>query len=423
MFMSFGTMTPRSVHSALLLRFAFVWLLFCNSLSFAQQNVTVAAVDPADRLAGAAVLGEWATDGNVDGWVGTSVTGMSAAGGVLAGDDTSSTADASVSRTSIAGGPDMDLGFNDYLQLRIKLPASYAGDVKIEYGTTVNTGFAATRQSVLPAASVVKDGAFHTYRLDMGLEVFWRDTLRDVRIRPLVASTGHFEIDYVEVGDVANTAPALNLVTNFNTGLNAANTLRMEGKHVCVWWDPTDTTFTTTHARRAIRMCEESYQVYCKKLGHNEPFREFDSTTTPEYKINFLTWYGGFWAGGFANRGHMNVGSGGLADEGWGNPVPHEFGHVIQMAQPGRLAGGHWESHANYLRAERNLHFYAAIPNAIPAIDNLTGNSNYRPDHNRHIYADQRYYLALDDYGTQFGLPANYAGVAWRDGLPKEMLI
>ena len=48
---------------------------------------------------------------------------------------------------------------------------------------------------------------------------------------------------------------------------------------------------------------------------------------------------------------------------------------------------------------------------------------NYRPDHNRHIYADQRYYLALDDYGTQFGLPANYAGVAWRDGLPKEMLI
>ena len=101
----------------------------------------------------------------------------------------------------------------------------------------------------------------------------------------------------------------------------------------------------------------------------------------------------------------------------------HEFGHVVQMAQAGKLAGGHWESHANYLRAGRNLHFYATIPNARPAIDNLTGNSNYHPDHKRHIYADQRYYLSLDDYGTQFGLPANYAAVAWRLGDPWKTLI
>ena len=377
-------------------------LLLVCTIARGQQNVTVVAVDPADRLAGT-VLGEWATDGNADGWAGTNVTGLAAAGGWLTGDDTSTTADASVSRTAIAGGPDLDLGFNDYLQLRLKLPASYTGDVKIEYGTTTNTGFAATRQFVLPAASIIKDVAFHTYRLDMGLEVFWRDTLRDLRITPVLAGTGHFEIDYVEVGDVAGTAPALNTATNFPAPLTAANTNRMESKHVCVWWDPADATFTATHARRALRMCEESYQVFCRKLGYNEPFREFDSTTTPRYKVNFVTWYDGFWAGGDANRGHLNVGSGGLADEGWGNPVPHEFGHIIQMAQPGRMAGGHWESHANYLRAGRNLHFYAAIPGAIPAIDNLTGNSNYRPDHNRHIYADQRYYLALDDYGTQFG--------------------
>lgn len=404
-------------------QFVFIALLFLSSLATAQQNVFVVAVDPADRLSGAAVLGEWATDGGVDGWAGANVTALTAAGGLLSGDDDSTTGDATVSRTAIAGGPDLDLGFNDYLQLRIKLPTSYAGDVKFEYGTTTNTGFAATRQFVLPTASIIKDGAFHTYRLDLGLEVFWRDTLRDLRITPLLATTGHFEIDYIEVGDVAGTAPALNLDTNFNTGLNAGNTSRMESKHVCVWWDPADATFTTTHARRALRMCEESYQVFCRKLGHNEPFREFDSTTTPRYKVNFVTWYGGFWAGGYANRGHMNVGSGGLADEGWGNPVPHEFGHVIQMAQPGRMAGGHWESHANYLRAQRNLHFYAAIPGAIPAIDNLTGNSNYRPDHNRHIYADQRYYLALDDYGTQFGLPTNYAATMWRDGARDKTLV
>ena len=389
----------------------------------AQQNVTVAAVDPADRLSGSTILGEWATNGNLDGWVAANVTNLAAAGGSLVGEDTSTTADASVSLTALVGSADLDLGFNDYLQIRLKVPATYLGDVKVEFGTTTRNGFAATRQFVIPAASIIDDGAFHTYRLEMGLEVFWQDTLRDVRITPLVASTGAFAIDYVEVGDVAGTAPTLNTSTNFLAPLTAANTSRLESKHVCVWWDPADATFTLTHARRALRMCEESYQVFCRKLGYNEPFREFDSTTTPRYKVNFVTWYGGFWAGGYANRSHLNVGSGGLADEGWGNPVPHEFGHVIQMAQPGRMAGGHWESHANYLRAQRNLHFYNAIPGALPAIDNLTGNSNYRPDHNRHIYADQRYYLSLDDYGTQFGLPSNFAAAAWRDGLRDRTLI
>ena len=388
----------------------------------AQQNVTVAAVDPPDRLTGT-VLGEWGTDGSFEGWTGANTTGLAATGGVLVATDSSTTADAAVSLTALAGGPDLDLGFHDFLQFRLKLPATYPGDVRIEFGTSTRNGFAATRQFVLPAASILRDGAFHTYRLEMGLEVFWRDALRDVRITPLLASTGSFEIDYVEVGDVAGTAPALNTNTNFLAPLTAANTSRLESKHGCVWWNPADAGFTTAHARRALRMCEESYQVFCRKLGYNEPFREFDSTTTPRLKVNFVTWYGGFWAGGHANRGHLNVGSGGLADEGWGNPVPHEFGHVIQMAQPGRMVGGHWESHANYLRAQRNLHFYGAIPGALPAIDNLNGNSNYRPDHQRHIYADQRYYLALDDFGTQFGLPANFAATAWRDGARDRTLI
>lgn len=376
----------------------------------------VVAVDPSGRLAGATVLGEWSAVGGLEGWTGSNVTGLAATNGCLVGTDASGSADASVSRSAMSGGPDLDLGFNDYLQIRIKVPAAYTNDVRIEFGTTVKTGFATDRRVTIPAVSVVRDGAFHTYRLDLGLEVWWRDTLRDIRITPLLSATGGFEIDYVEVGDVAGSEPALNLNTNFKSGLSAANTGRLAGKHICVWWDLADASFTTNHARRAIRMCEESYQVFCNKLGYSEPFYEFDNTNTACYKVNFVTWYDGFWAGGYANRSHLNIGSGGLADEGWGNPAPHEFGHCVQMAQAGRLVGGHWESHANYLRAGRNLHFYAAIPSAIPAIDNLTGNSNYRPDHLRHIYADQRYWLSLDDYGSGFGLPENYAAVAWRDG-------
>lgn len=396
----------------------------CLSLTSAraQSNVTVVAVDPPERLVGT-VLGEWAAAGDLQNWSSSDVTSLGAAEGALVGQDTSSAADGALTLATLAGGPDLDLGFNDYLQIRLKLPASYAGDVRFDYGTTTRTGFHLARRFVIPAASLIHDGQFHTYRLDLGLEVFWRDFLRDLRITPLIDATGRFELDYIEVGDVPGTAPALNLVTNFPSQLNAANTQRLASKHACIWWDPTNSAFTLAHARRGLRMTEESYQVFCKKLGYNEPFRTFDSTTTPRQKINFLTWYDGFWAGGWNDRGHMNMGVGGLLDEGWGSPVPHEFAHVVQMAQPGRMQGGHWESHANYLRAQRNLHFSEVIPGVSPGIDNLTANSNYRPDHPRHIYADQRYYLSLDNFGTGFGLPTNFTASAWSAGQRDRTLI
>ena len=388
----------------------------------AQQNVTVAAINPPERLAGA-VLGEWNTDGNLENWSGTNVTDLASNSGVLTGSDTDPAADAVITLAPLSAGPDLDFGFFDYLQIRLKLPAAYTGDVRFDYGTSTRNGFDTARSFVIPAASIIKDGHFHTYRLDLGLEVFWRDSLRDLRITPIIDDTGGFEIDYIEVGDVPGTAPELNLATNFLAPLNADNTIRLESKHFCIWWDPNNPAFTLTHARRALRMNEESYQVFVKKLGYNEPFRTFDSDTTPRYKINHITWYGGFWAGGWDSRGHMNIGVSGLLDEGWGNPVPHEFAHVIQMGQSGRMVGGHWESHANYLRARRNLHFFDVIPGVIPAIDNLTGNSNYRPDHKRFIYHDQRYYLPLDDFGTNFGLPADFTASVWRDGPRDRTLI
>jgi hypothetical protein len=392
-------------------------MLACQGMAYNNEVI----VDPGTRLSNVGLLVEWATTGDLESWTGSNVTGLAATNGCLAGTDATTGADAYVNRTVMATGPDLDLGFNDYLQIRLKLPASYSNDVRIEFGTTVKTGFATDRRFTIPSTSLVKDGAFHTYRVDLGLEVWWRDTLRDLRVTPLLSSTGDFEIAYIEIGDVAGTAPALNLNTNFKSPLTASNTSRLQGKHVCVWWDTNNTSFTSTHARRAVRMCEETYQVLCNKLGYLSPVYEFDNTNSTPYKVNFITWYDGFWAGGYNNRPHLNVGVSGLADEGWGNPAPHEFAHCVQMAQPGRLVGGHWESHANYLRAERNLHFYAFV-NGV-GLDNLTGNSNYRPDHKRHIYADQRYYLSLDDYGTGFGLPPNYAAVMWRDGARDKTII
>lgn len=376
----------------------------------AMAGIPPVLLDPPDRLAGATVLGDWNQDGAQEGWTSNSVT---VSGGILRADLSGT----DLTLNSVARKPDLDLGFNDYLQIRLKFPANYSGNLQIDYATL--KGFEKQQRLTIPSERIPKDGQFHTYRLDLGLEAPWRDALAKLR----VVANGTLELDYIEVGDVAGTAPALNLDTNFKAPLDVSSTQRLESKHACFWWDPKDSAITPELARRALRMCEESFQVYCRKLGYAEPFQEFGQPDSPRYKVNFISWYGGFWCGSHKGRCHLNVTAGGLQDEGWGNPVPHEFGHAIQMAQPGFLAGGHWESHADYLRFQRNQHYRTAISGLVPALGDWIAYSNYRPDHNRLIYSDQRYYLALDDYGTQFGLPPNYAAIVWREGEKEKSLI
>ncbi|MEY5025558.1 MAG: hypothetical protein RLZZ244_1086, partial [Verrucomicrobiota bacterium] len=393
-------------------------------------NVRVMAVDPAERLSGATLLGEWAVDGNLEGWALAGGGTLSVQWGALRGAGAGSAegngvADLAVQRVTMAEGPDLDFGFNDYLQVRIKVSSGYSGGVRFEYGTSQAQGFAGSRVFEIPSGTLIADGQFHVYRLDLGLEVAWRDRLRDLRVTLLGSAGGSFELDYLEVGDLSGSGPAFNPDAPFADGLSLLNAGKLESKHACVWWDPADLSFTPVHARRALRMLEESYQVFCRKLGYQEPFREWGVSGSAPLKMNLVTWpsWGGYWMSGYQNRGFLHIDASGLGDEGWGSPVPHEFAHVVQAAQSGALAGGHWESHANYLRASRNLHFFDVIPNATPGLDNLSANSNYRPDHLRHIYADQRYYLALDDYGTQLGLPANFTATAWRQGEKDKTLI
>lgn len=395
-------------------------LVCCAAMAVhAQQNVRVIAVDPAERLTNAYVAGEWAVAGDFDGWTTTGATNAVVTNGALAA--WRAAGSLQLSRTAATGGPDLDFGFNDFMQVRIRLPAGYTNRVQFEFGTTVKTGFAADRQFDLPASNVVADGAWHAYRLDLGLEVWWRDTWRDLRITPLVATGQPVELDYVEIGDLPGDVLQINSNMNFAAGLGFTNVSRLVGKHAVTWWVTTNTSFNpATHGRNAIRMMEESYQVYCRKLGFTEPFTPFDTTNGTRYKVNHITWYGGYWAGGWANYPHLNIDWGGLQDEGWGNPMPHEFGHCVQMAQLGRMAGGHWESHANYLRGQRTFHFAPIFATADRnSMSGVSQWSNYRPDHNRIIYADQRWYLPLEDYGPALGFTNNVATRLWRD-LPRD---
>jgi len=378
-------------------------------------------VDPADgeRLAHPVALGDWDTAGHSDGWTVTNSSRSAVSRGVLTATALATGAALQIARQNIADGPDLDHGYFDFLQARLRLPAGFAKDVIFQFGTDTHPGFAADRSFTIPANRVAADGQWHTYRLDVGLEVWWRDTLHDLRIQPVggLSAGETVQVDYVEVGDLpGDTLTAYTTDLNMAPGVTEATRQSVESKHFVFWWDPAVNPGGRTDfadcARRALRMLEESYQVYVKVVGFQEPFRY--AADGLRHKINITTWYGGYWMGG----PYLNVDTSGLADEGWGNPVPHEFGHVIDGAQGGFLAGGHWESHANFLR-ESWVNWYA------PRFDRQWQStvdlgplawSNYHQDMKRLIYADYRVFTALENYAADPTLGAR----VWSEGQPDQ---
>ena len=393
----------------------------------AESDTYKVVVDPPDRLSSATVLGHWDKGSDAQGWQGTGVTGLTVSDGRLAATATAGSP-ARIFRSGLTAKMDLDFGFNDFLQIRMQLPKGFKQSVLFRFGTTTHGGFADNRVFRLPAADLMDDGAWHVYRLDLGLVVWWRDSLTDLEIRPLGDSTqgGAFAIDYVEVGDTPGDVLGVN--TNLNVyrdaGETPADCKNMQSKHAVFWWSPKTIKDNpgfdpAIHGRRALRMIEECYQVYCKALGYLEPFTDGDKKIAGRFKINFTTWYGGFWMGGDRGFTYLNVGPGGLGDEGWGNPVPHEFGHALEGAQPGFLTGGHWESHGNFLRQARNTHYAELLNNKGDVTTGFLEISNVRQDYPRLIYADYRIHQAITDFATSFGLPSDQCARMWTQ-LPKE---
>jgi len=267
----------------------------------------------------------------------------------------------------------------------------------------------------LPRAALRADGSASRYRIDVGLVPRWRGRL--TRLAVILDATASqasqpVSIGGVQVGDPPGTAPKLNETLNLKEGMKVAGLKRMESKHGSIWWEPAaeQNGFDPEKMpRRALRMLEESWQVYVRKLGYRDPCLGGDRKNPVAQKINHITWYDGVWMGG----NHFNVGASGLWDEGPGNPVPHEFGHVVQAAQVDFIGGFHWESHANYIRARRNLHFSEQTGGDCIDIGPLL-RSNYFQDNPRLIYAEWRSYFYLDSDPDRLGLPSS--GRLWQTG-------
>lgn len=355
------------------------------SLTLANSEGVTIAVDPVDAFTGSWSV-EWNSAGNFESWVAVNATAL-VAGGNLSGTATST--DSRVQRTSIGSGPDLDLGWNDFLELRIQVPSSYTGPIQIFYGTSYTGGFSSEREVDIPSSQIPSDGAFHTYRIDLGLEPAWRSTLTDLRVDPVdgAGSSGMaFAIDYVRIGDEPNAQVYQTIITDempVAGGTTPAGATygggqtvySMESKHFRFLWNDAVTAnglWTTDMPHGTLRNAEEVWQVHAKLMGYREPCFTMEDPTgsggTTRGKINISTWYGGYWAGGdwdgSGTRCRFNATPDGLRVDPPTWVLPHELMHDFQFVNNQNSMPGSWyEGHANY-GAERWLeHYQYLYPN------------------------------------------------------------
>ena len=336
-------------------------------------------VDPATPLSGTFAV-EWNTNGNFESWTTSQVTSATVSGGILSG--TTNGTDPLVSRSNFGSGPDLDLGFNDYLELRMQVPASYADNIEIYYGTTSTTGFSGARIITIPNATIPKDGALHTYRIDVGPEPWWRATLRDLRVDPGNLSGVAFAIDYLRVGDepaptvyqprFTTKCPAAAGATPGDAYFGPGQTVSsLESKHFRFLWNTGVTGqsgWTASTARGTLRNLEEAWQVYVKILGYREPAYNVGTTSGTAYKLNVTSYYDGFWAGlddhGGISLAQLNITPGGLQVDPPTWVIPHELMHCFQFHNTSGNVNGEWfETHANYARERWLQHYQVLYPN------------------------------------------------------------
>ncbi len=351
-----------------------VLVAFSFLVSARAATVVVDPITPA--LTNATVLGAWDTDGNFEGWTTFGISGWSVAGGFL--NATGSLTSAQLNRLTIAGGPDLNFGYNDYLEVRLQVPTTFTGNVQLYYGTTNTTGISATRMVTITNSTLIKDDAMHVYRVDMGLEIWWRSSLSDVRVELTSATGVAFAVDYVRVGDLTGEVyqpryttecPAAGGVTPAAAQFGGGQTVySLESKHFRFLWNDTvaaQSAWRTTMAYNTLRNAEECWQLFVKKMGYREPAQNTATQTGTKYKLNITSWHGGYWAGGDTFGGttlaRLNITPDGLRENPPTGVLPHELMHCFQMHNTSSyVPGAWWEGHANYGR-ERYLQHYGVL--------------------------------------------------------------
>ncbi len=396
-----------------------VALPLCAQTNASRDGVTV-TIDPVVALTNYTGLGEWNTDGNFENWSAVQVNGATVSGGLLSG--TAAGTDPQVMLTRLgANGPDLDLAFNDYLDVRLQVPAGFGGTVLVYFGATNNytgtanttTGFSSSREVTI--TNIPTDGNFHVYRIFFGPHVDWRGNLSDVRVDPLgsAATTGDvFTLDYVRVGDLTGDVylPSYAAATVPGPGTNDVNgfpVMDMSSKHFRFCWDASvasNSFWTANMPHGTLRNFEEVWKDHVWRLGFPEPSHPINAAqpyTGQKRKVNITTWNGGYWTGADGNNiPWVNITPDGLRvdDPTW--VPPHEFGHACQESAntngTQQVDGQFWENHANYVR-EQWLYHYPWETNQSGLDTYYADTSHFWLGHGRNYYLCWPIWLYLDE--------------------------
>ncbi|MFM2297009.1 MAG: hypothetical protein RL117_716 [Verrucomicrobiota bacterium] len=413
--------------------------------SVARAENAFVTVDPATAVT-PTYAAEFNTTGNFNGWTpNAGITSATVSAGILTGTSTSN--DPWIQISNLANGPDLDLGFNDYLEIRLRLPASYTGNVELYFGVTdagvaAQTGFSGSRSVTMPNAVIPKDGNFHTYRINLGPVPMWRGYLNDLRIDPATVSGTSFAIDFIRVGDDATEVYQRNTMDFADNGA-----YEMSSKHFRFLWNADrELTFgmNAAWARKNLRNAEEAWQVFVHRYGYNEAAESIDASKRTLYpgkwKINYLCWYDGFWMSGSGNSfGFMNLHPGGLRADPPSWVIPHELMHVFQMHQGGANVGNGpmgkwWEAHANYGREIWLQNMNRSFDTNQTAWTGFAGgflsSSQLFHSHGRHYYDNWPIYQYVDenpdnlpDLGRNTGSNQNaFSARLWRESVFPEYI-
>ena len=420
-----------------------------NTVAAASTAGITVTMDPAVALTNYTAW-EWNTNGNFQGWTTADVSGASVAGGTLSG--TANGSDPQVLLTGLGtNGPDLDLAFNDYVDVRLQVPAGFSGGVQIYFGATNNyyytadatTGFNTNR--AVTVTNVPTDGAFHVYRVFFGPHPYWRGNLSDVRVDPLgtAATNGEaFALDYVRVGDLTGDVytPVYGTLIP-RAGANNADgypVQELDSKHFRFCWDISSTSnsyWTATMPHGTLRNFEEVWKNHIWRLGWPEPNHPIGSSFVTysgvKHKVDITCWYGGYFTGGDdQNTPWVNIDPSGLEVDPPTWVPPHEFTHACQESANTNgaqvVSGQFWENNANYGREEW-LYHYPWETGESGLDPYYADTSHFWLGHGRDYYLCWPFWVYLDEnpdnlpgLGSSYG---NYFSVKlWEDGNSGEYL-
>jgi hypothetical protein len=381
-------------------------------------------------------LGEWNTAGDAGGWNLTSPGNLTVSNGVISLTEAEAPL---LVETALAGADrtDLDLGYNDYLWIRCKLPQGSAGDLRFSFTTTLETAESADKSFVIPAARLIADGGFHEYIVDLGLVRRWRGLLAGIRMEPFSSSAPAgrtIELDFLRIGDLASETLGVNTNLNFYTGENLGMCSRRLSKHFSLWWSPESQRFLseiqpsyppfdtdTARQRICLRMCEETWQYFRKVLGYADPTYSIGGAVPGRFKENITTWWHGGFGAAHAGFPTINVHAPSMTTDEAGNPIRHEYGHSVQAAMPGYFNGAHWESHVGYMHVGF-MSYWGEVTDQglnlpplswINYVDKTVYKSCLMYEWPGFVYADRRPYGYLDTDPDNFGLPADLTATMW----------